>query len=233
MRLNPFEHTAYEKSLWRGWLKNGQSLEISWPSHSVGIRLLIHSNDADQGDRMLNVSLWLVQAFIPLGISRREYTVGEEPSWGVEASCEFGFTLNWGHWRKNWSWPFHRFTQRYEYKAVNGMWVDTGLKWRVQLPPEELPAKETYPYRYVLRSGELQEVNATVHRLRRVVARHILHHFGWPKKTTHEIEVSFDGEVGEGAGSWKGGTVGCGYEMQPLETMRDTLKRMESERTFR
>ncbi len=34
------------------------------------------------------------------------------------------------------------------------------------------------------------------------------------------------------AGSWKGGVLGCGYEMKPGETPKQTLRRMERERVF-
>lgn len=47
------------------------------------------------------------------------------------------------------------------------------------------------------------------------------------------IEISFSGEVGSRAGSWKGGTIGCSYQMKPGETPRHTLMRMQRERRFR
>jgi hypothetical protein len=39
-------------------------------------------------------------------------------------------------------------------------------------------------------------------------------------------------ECGERKGSWKGGTLGCSYELLPNETPLDCLKRMEKERKF-
>ena len=88
---------------------------------------------------------------------------------------------------------------------------------------------ETYPYPYILRSGEVQERIATVSQEKRK-----WHRKWFPFLTSESvsIDVQFDGEVGERAGSWKGGTIGCGYEMLPNETMYDTLKRMHSERKF-
>jgi len=50
---------------------------------------------------------------------------------------------------------------------------------------------------------------------------------GHPHRTS--IDVSFDQEVGERAGSWKGGTIGCDttcFRRDP----RDTIVRMERER---
>jgi hypothetical protein len=46
------------------------------------------------------------------------------------------------------------------------------------------------------------------------------------------IEVGFDDEVGERTGSWKGGTIGCGYDMLPDESAVQCLRRMERERKF-
>ena len=44
------------------------------------------------------------------------------------------------------------------------------------------------------------------------------------------IEVEFDGEVGRGKGSWKGGTIGCSYNMLPNETPEECIKRMEKDK---
>jgi len=46
------------------------------------------------------------------------------------------------------------------------------------------------------------------------------------------IDDDFDAEVGERSGSWKGGTLGCGYELLPKETPLQCLRRMERERIF-
>jgi hypothetical protein len=51
-------------------------------------------------------------------------------------------------------------------------------------------------------------------------------------KTSKTIDVTFDEEVGKRKGSWKGGTIGCGYELKPNETPYAALKRMEHEREF-
>lgn len=51
-------------------------------------------------------------------------------------------------------------------------------------------------------------------------------------KVRRSIEVEFSEEVGSRKGSWKGGTIGCGYDMLPNENPIDTIKRMEKERSF-
>lgn len=46
------------------------------------------------------------------------------------------------------------------------------------------------------------------------------------------IDVEFSKECGARKGSWKGGTLGCGYELRKGETPIECIKRMELERTF-
>ncbi|SFY18451.1 hypothetical protein SAMN04244548_02990 [Paracoccus pantotrophus] len=227
-----FRHTALEPGMWRGWLKNDQSLEITWPTSwrrgwsGVGLRVLIHSNDCDQGNRMLNVALGFGQAFIPLGIVPQEYQVGEEPIWGIDMSREFGIRLCWGRWSRWWDWPFRLETLSWQYEAGDGTWRD------VRAGEDRVVMPETHPYSYTLDSGEIQEVEATIYRQRWVIGRRILHRLGWPKIRKHSIDIHFSAEVGERAGSWKGGCIGCSYDMLPGETPEQTLRRMEQQRRF-
>lgn len=46
------------------------------------------------------------------------------------------------------------------------------------------------------------------------------------------IDVHFSEEVGSRKGSWKGGTIGCGYPMKKGESAMECIKRMELERTL-
>lgn len=52
------------------------------------------------------------------------------------------------------------------------------------------------------------------------------------KKVRRTIDVHFSDEVGKRKGSYKGGTVGCSYELLPGEDPIDCIKRMEKERDF-
>lgn len=91
---------------------------------------------------------------------------------------------------------------------------------------------ETVPFSYKLKSGEKQNVLATI----KVEEREWRPQwFKWTKlfaKTRKTIDIDFDGEVGERAGSSKGGTVGCSYEIIGSETPLECLRRMEVERKF-
>lgn len=87
---------------------------------------------------------------------------------------------------------------------------------------------ETHPYRYTMKSGEVQEREATIYKESRKWWRPWI-----PFKLYREsINIDFSDEVGERTGSWKGGVVGCGYDMKDGETPLDTLRRMEQERVF-
>lgn len=86
-----------------------------------------------------------------------------------------------------------------------------------------------YPYRYVLKNGTIQDRIATVF-VERLTWK--MKWFPFIKKVHTSIDVAFDGEVGERTGSWKGGTIGCGYDLLPNETPEPCLRRMERERKF-
>lgn len=90
--------------------------------------------------------------------------------------------------------------------------------------------KETHDYTYVLNSGEVQERKATI-TVEEREWRPLW--FRWTKLFAHVrtcIDIEFDNEVGERSGSWKGGTVGCSYNLRPDETPLECLRRMEKER---
>lgn len=91
---------------------------------------------------------------------------------------------------------------------------------------------ETYPYRYVLKSGEVQDRLATVKVEEMEWRWHWFKWLGFPKKVRTSIGIQFNDEVGERTGSWKGGTIGCSYELLANETPLESLRRMEKTRVF-
>ena len=230
-----FRHTAGERGLWRGWLHDGQSLEISWPGRSFGLQVLLQTNDDDRtASRMLNVAFGLAQVFVPMGIVDGSWTVGDEPQWGLDLSREFGIVAHWGERRWSWRWPFHWHYVSHEYRTVDGEWRHY-LSWHERTGDEGSrpnAKREAYPYLYELRSGETQCRMATIIEERWTWRRNILSRFGWPNRVNHSIDVAFDGEVGERSGSWKGGVIGCSEQMHDGETPLETLRRMERTRKF-
>jgi len=92
--------------------------------------------------------------------------------------------------------------------------------------------KQHYVYQYTLESGEVQVRTATVTVDRSIHRRKI---FSWFPKlylVRSWINVEFSDEVGERTGSYKGGCLGCGWDLKPGETPEQSLRRMEKERKF-
>lgn len=95
-------------------------------------------------------------------------------------------------------------------------------KWEGQIKTE------IYPYTYTLNSGEKQNVTAEIYQEKRYWRRW----FGLQTKCNHYIEIEFSDEVGERSGSWKGGCIGCSYQINKEETPLQCLQRMEKDRKF-
>lgn len=102
-----------------------------------------------------------------------------------------------------------------------------GMPWRWHHRLHEvLGEPEDHPFRYVLKSGEVQDRIATIKPERRVWTRRWL---PW-KQESRYIDITFSDEVGERSGSWKGGVIGMSFDMRPGERPVDTLRRMAHER---
>jgi hypothetical protein len=225
-----FKHTSKERGMWRGWLKNGQSVEISWGKRGwdFGGGVHIHSNDDDLGDRMLFLKIWRLTVVLPLGIVLHPWFPFDGPQWSAYASSEFGLTFHWGMRRKSFDWPWTWHTLAYETMLPDRSWD------RIRYSDEggAAPYTERHPYTYVLRNGTVQNRIATVTKRRHVITWRAFKALGWPRWIKESINVEFDAEVGERSGSWKGGCTGCGYDLRAGETMEQALRRMERERKF-
>ncbi len=92
---------------------------------------------------------------------------------------------------------------------------------------------ETHPYVYTTSHGEKQNALATIRVTEREWRRRWLFNFTLFNRVTKVIDIEFSEEVGEKKGSWKGGTVGCSFEILFSETPREALRRMELTRKFR
>lgn len=212
------------KRFWRscGYSKGGMG---------IGIKLVNFSRCS------LNVSWYFGQVFIPM--PSRWYqpdTFGDQPQYGIDLLFRDGHQgtlyMNWGRKSKFIYMPWEYAHYRTRVFLKNQSWA---LELRDPVMREvqkSLLWTEQYSYDYRLRSGEVQEAIATVtvHE-----AERRMRGFKWLplfRKIARYIDVSFDREVGEGAGSWKGGVLGTGYRMLPNETARECLYRMQCERKF-
>lgn len=245
-----FKHTSREKGMWRGWRKNGQSLEITWGRKcTIGIKVGYHSHGLG-ASRHLWLGLALAQVFFPIGIKSTGWPFGDEPSWGFYADRSDA-VLTWGQKRKRlefpWAWEWYRTS----YQLYDGSWLhelrsdrsavnkqskyaDNFDHWRaIRRIRDEKSWRQDFPYKYTLKNGTVQERTATVSVEQREWRRKMLLWTRFLSRKETSIDVRFDGEVGERSGSWKGGAIGCSYTMEPGETPHECLLRMERDRKFR
>ena len=127
--------------------------------------------------------------------------------------------------------PFRWHHIRHQVLTADGLWQDFVGSWEHEKTPDSRKV-EVFPYSYTLRSGEVQERSAAVYVERREWRPKCLRWLPLIRKIKTSIDVEFSDEVGERTGSWKGGTIGCGWELRRNETPEQALRRMEKERVF-
>lgn len=211
-------------------------------SKGYGLSLGIYHSEDSWG---VNIGIPGFKAFIPIWPSNTDpndiidiwgFSWMNGPDWGFWESLH----LNWGSKCKiicmPWSWDHYstdtlidpELNEWYRHPKTKGFDAFAEQMEYVK----QLRWTETHKYLYFLKSGEVQKRNASIY-VQRMEWRWLW--FKWLpliRKQRQFIHVDFDGEVGEKTGSWKGGCIGCSYDMKPGETPAQTLRRMESERRF-
>lgn len=231
---------------------NREYIRSRWVEISFRFGLALALINWSEGSRFsLHIHLGWPNIFIKLPVRSKSGNpdYGAQ-TWGLSL-FESALHLNWGNHCKivhlPWDWDWYRTS----YLMKDGTWLHElrsdrpGVNKRSPFKTNhdhyqhirELRDagqwEETYPYRYVLKSGEVQDRLATVKVEEFERRRRWLRWTRLGSAIRQSIDVSFSDEVGERIGSWKGGTVGCGYDLKPGETPEQCLRRMERERTFR
>lgn len=116
---------------------------------------------------------------------------------------------------------------RHSYLRQDGSVHHDAAEYEFEPPAE---TKVTHEYIYVRASGEVQHRHATINGEEREYRLYYVPWLPWPRQRFRSINVVFDDEVGERTGSWKGGTIGCGYDWRRGESQENALRRMERER---
>lgn len=221
-------------------------LEVSW--NRLGLALaLIRWGDPNHWSLHLHF-LWL-NMFLRLPFPARGHDGEMSDNWGFSlTNDDVGLRFNAIHlnWHTKtkiiylpWAWEFHS----HEVLTPAGKWVkadSTMWDWTLREPVGYGRSNagpdgrrfELLPYHYRLRDDEVQNVMAAVSVGRMEWRWRWLMWLPWPAMKRTSIDVHFEHQVGERAGSWKGGCTGCGYEMKPGETPKQCLRRMERERAF-
>jgi len=210
--------------------------EVYWKRWSLAFEFIYTGGDEDRWPWMLHFHFLLLSAFIHFPLRfvpafKKESYMRDWQRWGFSLGDD-AIHFYWNEHSKIWWLPwFNKIHQRHEVRRADGSWVPyVGTYER----DKQLDGREefTFSYRYVLRNGTVQERTATVYVERRAWRPRW---FTWTSLFEDErqsISVAFSDEVGERTGSWKGGCVGCGWEMLSGETAEQTLRRMGRERKF-
>lgn len=238
------------KAIGGRWKNGKRSYRMRWGELTIGkrgsaIELCLFSGAAgNEGRFSLHLHLFWINTFISLPfLDRWAYKPGEMMcSWGYSHSPDMGFHLHWGEVKRK-TWPYWQARTKIvnmpwrdwvqtsnDVRRADGSWAPYVGSWERNKEPDGRHL-ETHPYRYVLRSGEVQERNATIYVERRVYKLKWLRWLPFGR-VRHSIDVSFDGEVGERTGSWKGGCFGCDYNLRENETPLECLCRMQRDRRF-
>ena len=137
-----FEHTYLEKGMWRGWLKDDQSLEVCWgESCNIGAGFSLQANENDEEVRKLNIAIGIAQVFIPLGLTGRSCDINNERGEWSLFVCRSDLVLNWRKAYRRWEMPFTRYCVEYQGECEDG-------EWRKVVGREYEFKTEAHPYSY-------------------------------------------------------------------------------------
>lgn len=226
------------------WRQNHDSIDFNWGYFAprFGFELVLHRGGYFDSRYAIAFNLGWGHFHIKLpfrtslaegcDLPRYGFQFYEDLFWihkGGNFDASIGQVTSGGTW--TWYLPFkHWIFEGHWIANKEGHWykVEKGQdSWEVR---EKIGHTEVHDYTYTLKSGEAQKRKATCTLEKRQWYRKW---FPFLKMERVNIDVQFDGEVGERTGSWKGGTVGCSYDKLPHESIEQCLRRMEKEREFK
>lgn len=195
------------------------------PGFAFGVKYMVYHDTASLVLKPLIFSLYVK---VPMILKQRAGTEDWDASFGFDVHLR-DIHLNWRTRSKvvrmPWDWSIVRTSI---LKRDGSRWRNVrGYQWMV---PDEF--KETHTYRYLRFNGETQVTKATAYGEEREWRLRWAKWLPWPRMVRRTICVSFADEIGEGVGSWKGGTVGTGFEWRDGEPILAAIRRMEREVYF-
>lgn len=226
--------TDYRAGKRTGWRMSWG--EIHTDRFGLALSLIDWGQDSDHGDWSLHfhfmwLNVYLSLPFIkgtkfPFDEMMRTYGFAFDPCSNNRIFTDI--RLSWGRHGKTIYMPWVRVHKRRSIFTQRG-WVTMAPR-DYQEPADTI--KISHPYKYTLRSGVYQLVQATIYVEEREWRQWWLQWCPLFADISRDINISFSAEVGERAGSFKGGCTGCSYVMRPGESAVSTLRRMEYERKF-
>lgn len=217
------------------WRINTDSIDFKWGYFAPRFGFDLMFNRGGYFNQRCSVTICLIWGALNIALPFKT-KIPEScdcPRYGIQIHdgtlwLHLGGKMNdWEQCDSKWiTWRLPFFTWEFDWRRIQlpgGEWKDYEYEER------EDAYTEVHPYSYTLKSGEKQERLATC----------FVDEMQWHKKwfpfwkmKRRSIEISFNDEVGEGTGSWKGGVTGTSYEMLPGESIKDCLKRMQEHVKF-
>ena len=162
----------------------------------------------------------------------------DAPKWGISIHnntvwIHRGGKGNMKGGSKWWTWYIPFLTKEWVRTSIllkGGIWEHETKGNRKDFYKEEWKEKqESWTYNYI-DSYDGEVIPTTIYVDEREWRPKWLKWTSLFAKKSRSIDIHFSKEVGKRKGSWKGGTLGCSYELLPNELPIDCLKRMEKER---
>lgn len=222
-----FKNKAYQENTFR--FKWG---EISWHPKRLGLSFRVCNWGGCESRNFLVIEPLFLSIYIYLSEEYDRPWDDNGFNYGFYIYDWHSLNFGWGKWCKYWDFPYIGK----EWNRTEIFDVDGNLKFIERKGDREESyeisnkIKKSYPYRYFLKNGEIQEREARVHISNMVWKRKWFPFLEVNKKC---IDIDFSDEVGEGTGEWKGGCISCSYELKEGETAEECLRRMENERKFK
>ena len=214
--------------------------EFSWHSKKWKCGLRLNADGYDYAQIIFQPLFFSMFIKLPFQLKKSKEESYKDRSYGFYLYGEDGFdciNFEWNYSRWHWRFPF--FSWEWESREVldfnrNTVYIksdnkDTEHDWNEEERLKKSVSK-TYDYTYVRKNGQIQDRKATVFIERWTWGRKW---FPFLKMKRTSIDVAFNEEIGERVDTWKGGTVGCSWELKPNETPEQALRRMERERKFK
>lgn len=205
-------------------------LEVAMPCHNVAALTLSNYHEHES----LNVSLFKFGLYFKLP----KFLRGEvmEEAYGFYFGDD-ALVLEWNRKRKFLHYPWSIKLVRREEWVERDFYGQKLAGW-ASVPAcfmhGSLATPETWEWSYTLRSGKEQRCTVTAYRSRSIYRRRWLP--GWLpvfQRSHYGGYFEFSREMGEGEGSWKGGTLGISAPIREGESLSQMLDRLAADGSFK